>query len=56
MTEKEMAAHIKALTKVIERQAQHTESLSRNSMYLQKQMSYIMARIAKLEGIKLKEF
>jgi hypothetical protein len=52
MNEKEMVAHIKALTKVIERQAEYAEQL--NSFYsnLNSRVMNLLQRINRLEGYK----
>lgn len=50
MNEKEMTQHIKALTKVIEKQAEYAEQLNRNFTSLNRQISYILTRLGKLEG------
>lgn len=52
MNEKEMVAHIKALTKVIERQAEYAEQMNRNSTSISRQIAAIVSRIARLEGYK----
>jgi hypothetical protein len=56
VTEKEMVSHIKSLTRIIEKQEAHTDNLIRNFSTVHRQISYLVARISKLEGIKPKEF
>ena len=52
MNEKEMVSHIKALTKVIERQAEYAEQLHRNFTSLNRQVMNMFQRICRLEGYK----
>jgi hypothetical protein len=52
MNEKEMTAHIKALTKVIERQAEYAEQMNRNYTSTSRQLAAIVSRLARLEGYK----
>lgn len=47
-----MVAHIKALTKVIERQAEYAEQMNRNFTSISRQIAAIVSRIARLEGYK----
>ena len=52
MNGKEMAAHIKALTKVIERQAEYAEQMNRNHPITSRQITVILSRLARLEEYK----
>lgn len=52
MNEKEMVAHIKSLTKVIERQAEYAEQMNRNFTSISRQISAIVGRVSRLEGYK----
>jgi hypothetical protein len=52
MNEKEMVAHIKALTRVIERQAEYAEQVNRSALSISRQIANIMSRLTKLEGYK----
>ena len=52
MNEKEMAAHIKALTKVIERQAEYAEQWNRNFITILRQTANIVSRLSRLEGLQ----
>ena len=55
MNDKEMTAHIKALTKVIERQAEYAEQLTRNFTAIYRQLSHLTARISRAENLKVRE-
>lgn len=52
MNEKEMVAHIKMLAKIIEKQNEYAERLSRNFYNMDRQISSLQFKIAKLEGMK----
>lgn len=45
-----MVAHIKALTKVIERQAEYAEQMNRNFTSINRQIAALVSRINRLEG------
>ena len=51
MTEKQMADHIKALTKVIEKQAEYAEQFTKRFYNSERTISILGIRIARLEGI-----
>lgn len=55
MTEKDMVSHIKALTKVIERQAEYAEQMNRKFASFERSVSILAFRLAKLEGMKAHE-
>jgi hypothetical protein len=52
MNEKDMVLHIKALTKVIERQAKYAEQLNQTFTSLNRRLANVIARISRLEGLK----
>ncbi len=52
MNEKEMVLHIKALTKIIEKQADFNEKLQRNFYNIERQISVLHFKLGKLEGMK----
>jgi hypothetical protein len=52
MTEKEMVAHIKYLTKIIEKQAQYAEVLQRNFYNINRQISVLSFNVGKIQGMK----
>jgi hypothetical protein len=52
MTEKEMVSHIKALSRIIEKQNSHVEQISRNFYSVNRELSILQVRLARLEGIK----
>jgi len=47
-----MIAHIKALTRIIEKQNSYSEQLTRNFNTLNRQISVLQFRIANLQGLK----
>jgi predicted RNase H-like nuclease (RuvC/YqgF family) len=51
MNEKEMTLHIKALTKVIEKQTEYAEQLMRRCYNMEKELSILQRRLARCEGI-----
>ena len=52
MNEKDMALHIKALTKVIEKQTDYAEQLIRRFYNMEREISILHRRLARIEGIK----
>lgn len=52
MNEKEMVAHIKMLTKIIEKQNEYAERLTRSFYNMDRQISVLHFKIGKLEGMK----
>ena len=55
MNEKEMMAHIKMLSKIIQTQNEYTERLLRNFYGIERQLSVLHFKLAKLEGMKEKD-
>ena len=55
MTEKEMFSHIKALTRIIDKQTEYNERLQRNMYNMERQLSVLHFKIGKLEGMKDKD-
>lgn len=52
MNEKEMVAHIKALTKLIGRQTDYAEQLIRRFYNMERELSILQRRMARCEGLK----
>lgn len=52
MNEKEMIAHIKILTKIIEKQNEYSEQLQRKNYNTERQISVLHYKLAKIEGMK----
>ncbi|MFB1501489.1 hypothetical protein [Thiocapsa sp. N5-Cardenillas] len=52
MNEKDMVLHIKALTKVIEKQNDYTEQLIRRFYNMERELSILQRRMARCEGLK----
>lgn len=52
MNEKEMIMHIKALTRIIDKQVDYTERLQRNLYNMERQISVLHFKIGKLEGMR----
>lgn len=50
-----MVAHIKMLTKIIAKQNEYTERLTRNFYNMERQISVLHFKIAKLEGMEDKD-
>ena len=54
MNDREMATHIKALTKVIDKQAEYAEQLTRRFYNMEREISILQRRLANIEGFKNK--
>ena len=52
MNESDMVKHIKALTKVIEKQAEYAEQINRNFTSLHRILANIVSRLSRLEELK----
>lgn len=52
MNEKEMVAHIKMLTKIIEKQNEYSDRLQRNFYNTERAISILQRKVAILEGMK----
>lgn len=50
-----MSAHIKALTKVIEKQAEYAEQLMRRFYTMERSITILQFKLAKLEGMNQDE-
>lgn len=55
MNEKEMVAHIKALTKVIEKQNSAIEQMNRRFASIDRQVSLLSFQVGRLQGLKFDE-
>lgn len=52
MNDKDMIGHIKALTRIIDKQTEYNERLQRNLYNMERQISILHYKIGKLEGMK----
>lgn len=52
MNEKEMAKHIKALTKVIDRQAEYAEQMMRRFFNTDRSITILQRQLERLQGMK----
>lgn len=50
MNDKEMTAHIKALTKIIELQSKYLEQLMRKFTTIERTISFLSIRVERLKG------
>ena len=54
MNEKEMVAHIKALTRVIEKQTEYSEQMTRKFYNIDRHLSVLSFRVGELQGMNRK--
>jgi hypothetical protein len=52
MNEKEIIMHIKALTRIIDKQVEYNERLQRNLYNMERQISVLHFKIGRLEGMR----